>query len=162
MTMSIQPDSLPPLPTSPRVETTPPPRVAVAAPLRVAMTSNTITTPCTIRWLPIVHQRLTRHNNPFQILTDNDNNNDDDTVVASNCSPLAPLPSLHAPLVPTATSTTALRPPTLCPPPFQAPNQPPCPPPSMIPLSCSRTTQPWPQPINSPQTLLIIPPAVQV
>jgi hypothetical protein len=77
----------PPLPTSPRMKTDPPPRVAIATPPRMATTSNTITTLRTIRWLPIVHQHLRRHDNPFQILTDNDNDIDDDTVVASNCSP---------------------------------------------------------------------------
>jgi hypothetical protein len=75
-------------------------------------TSNTITTPCTILWLPFMHQCLTRHNNHFQILTGDDNNNDDYTVIASNCSPPAPLPSQHDHRVPTATPTTAPRPPT--------------------------------------------------
>jgi hypothetical protein len=106
----------PPNPTSPRVVPATPPRVLVAAPPRVATTSNNIMAPNTIRQLPIIHQRLTRHNNPFQILSDNDKDDDDDTViasnysprtplttqcprtvtvVASNCSPRSPLPSLH-------------------------------------------------------------------
>ncbi len=42
--------------------------------------------------MPLVHQRHSRNNNPFKILADDDD--DDDTVVASNCSPLVPLPSL--------------------------------------------------------------------
>jgi hypothetical protein len=69
-------------------------------------------TPCTIRWLPTMHQRLTRNNNPFQILTDDDDDIDDDTVLASNCSPLAPLPSQHDHRIPTATPTTAPTPST--------------------------------------------------
>jgi hypothetical protein len=85
--MSGQPNAPPPDPTSPRVVPATPPRVAVAAPLRVATMCNTITAPNTIRQLPIVHQWLTRHNNPFQILADDDNDKDTDTVVASNCSP---------------------------------------------------------------------------
>ncbi len=88
--MSGKLNSPPPLPTSLRVETAPPPRVATAAPPRVATTPNTITTPFTICWLPIVHQHLQQHNNPIQILPDNDDHNDDDTVVASNCSPQHP------------------------------------------------------------------------
>jgi len=39
-----------------------------------------------------MQERHTRHNNPFNILTDDDD--DDDTVVASNCSPRQPPPSL--------------------------------------------------------------------
>ncbi len=107
-----QPNSPTPLSTSLRVETAPPPRAALAAPLRVATTSNTITAPHTIRQLPIVHQRLTQHNNPFQILTDDDDDNDDDMVIASNCSPLATIPTHHDCCVPTATPTTNPRPPT--------------------------------------------------
>jgi hypothetical protein len=81
----------PPDPTSPRVVPATPLRVPVTAPPRVATTSNTITAPNTIRQLPIIHQHLTRHNNPFQILLDNDDDDDDDTVIASNCSPRTPL-----------------------------------------------------------------------
>ena len=47
--------------------------------------------PNVIRNMPLVHERHTRHNNPFNILTDDD---DDDTVVASNCSQRNPPPSL--------------------------------------------------------------------
>ena len=39
-----------------------------------------------------IHELHTNHNNPFNILTDDDN--DDDTVVASNCSPYIPPPFL--------------------------------------------------------------------
>ncbi len=133
--MSDQLNFTHPLPTPPRVETDPPPRVAIAMPTRMATTSNTITMPCTIRWLPFMHQRLTQHNNHFQILTGNDNNNDDNTVIASNCSPPAPLPSQHDHRVPTATSTTTPRPPTQGLQLFLVPNQPLRPPPSVIPLS---------------------------
>jgi hypothetical protein len=45
---------------------------------------------------------------PFQILTENDNDIDDNTVIASNSSPLAPLPSQHDCRIPTATPNTAL------------------------------------------------------
>ena len=47
--------------------------------------------PNVIRNMPLVHERHTRHNNPFNILTDDD---DDDTVVARNCSQRNPAPSL--------------------------------------------------------------------
>jgi hypothetical protein len=91
--MSGQPNALPSDPTSPRVVPATPPRVAIAAPPRVAMTSNTITAPNTTQQLPIVHQCLTRHNNPFQIPMDDEDDNDTDTVVASNCSPQVPHPT---------------------------------------------------------------------
>ncbi len=42
--------------------------------------------------MPLVHQCQTRNNNPFNILTENDDDND--TVVASNCSPRNTPPSL--------------------------------------------------------------------
>ena len=61
-------------------------RVGHATPPRVATTSNNITAPNFIRQMPLVHQRHTRNNNPFQILATNDDD-DDDTAVASNCSP---------------------------------------------------------------------------
>ena len=67
-------------------------RVANAPPPRVATTSNNITAPNVIRNMPLVHQRQTRNNNPFHILSDDDD--DDDTVVASNCSPRDPPPTL--------------------------------------------------------------------
>jgi hypothetical protein len=76
---------------TPRV-VTPSPRVANAPPPRMATTSNNITAPNVIRNMPLVHERHTCHNNPFNILTNDDD--DDDTVVASNCSPHSPPPSL--------------------------------------------------------------------
>ncbi len=78
-------------PTSQRVAA-PSTRVANAPPPRVATTSNNITAPNVIRNMPLVHQRQTRNNNPFHILSDDDD--DDDTVVASNCSPRDPPPTL--------------------------------------------------------------------
>jgi hypothetical protein len=78
-----------------------------APPPRVATTSNNITAPPNvIRNMPLVHERHTRHNNPFNILTDDDD--DDDTVVASNCSPRSPPPFLP-------TSDLPARQPTNCP-----------------------------------------------
>jgi hypothetical protein len=62
--MSGQPNAPPIDPTSPRV--------VPATPPRVATTSNTITAPNTIRQLPIVHQCLTWHKTPFQILADDE------------------------------------------------------------------------------------------
>jgi hypothetical protein len=67
-------------------------RVVSAPPLRVAATSNNITAPNVIRTMPLVHQRHTCNNNPFNILANNYDN--DDTVVASNCNPRVPPPSL--------------------------------------------------------------------
>ncbi len=93
--MSGQPNATSPDPTSLRVVPATPPRVAGATPPRVSTTSNTITAPNTIRQSPIVHQLLTRHNNPFQILADDEDDNDTDMVVASNCSPPAPHPTQH-------------------------------------------------------------------
>ena len=69
-------------------------RVAESPPPRVATTSNNTTSPTAIRQLPLIHQRQTRSNNPFQILADDDDK-DDMTVVASNCSPRSPLPNLR-------------------------------------------------------------------
>jgi hypothetical protein len=69
-------------------------RVAESPTPRVATTSNNITSPTTIRQLPLIHQRQTHSNNPFQILA-NDDDDDDMTVVASNCSPRSPLPNLN-------------------------------------------------------------------
>jgi hypothetical protein len=92
--------------TAPRVGTATPPRVAIVAPPRVATTLNTITAPSAVCRMPLIHQRVTRNNNPFQILADTDDDNDnDDTVVHSNCSPRAPLPDLLEPLLPTASPT---------------------------------------------------------
>jgi hypothetical protein len=73
--------------------------------------------------MPLIHQRHTHNNNPFNILADDDD--DDDTVVASNCSPRAPPPSLPPsdlqgnppalqPTRPLANQPTSLLP-TLCP-----------------------------------------------
>ncbi len=73
----------------------------------------TITAPSTVRRMPIIYQRVTRNNNPFQILADtDDDNDDDDTVVHSNCSPRVPLLDLLEPLLPTASPTPMPRPPT--------------------------------------------------
>ena len=104
--MSGQPDPLSPTPPAPRVGDAAPPRVATIAPPRVATTapprvapiapptatqptaprvattSNTITAPATLRRLPRIHQRVTRANNPFEVLADGDD--DDDTIVHSN------------------------------------------------------------------------------
>ena len=73
---------------------------------------NTITAPSTVRHMPIIHQRVTRNNNPFQILTNtNDDNDYNDTVVHVNCSPRAPFPDLLEPLLPTASPTPMPHPP---------------------------------------------------
>jgi hypothetical protein len=101
-------------------------RVGRATPLRVATTSNNITAPNVIRQMLLVHQRHTHNNNPFQILA-SDDDHDDDTVVASNCSPRLPSPSLSPsdnPRVPPA-----------CPRTRQVANQPKNPP-STLQLSC--------------------------
>jgi len=82
---------------APRVAA-PIPRVANAPPPRVATTSNNITAPNVIRNMPLVHERHTCHYNPFNILTDD--GDDDDTVVASNCSPHNPPPSLPTSALP--------------------------------------------------------------
>jgi hypothetical protein len=78
-------------PPSPRV-VAPTARVVTAPPPRVATTSNKITAPNVVRTMPLVHQRHTLNNNPFNILANDDDN--DDTVVTSNCSPRVPPPSL--------------------------------------------------------------------
>jgi hypothetical protein len=90
MRTSTHPTTTHPLPAQ-RVAA-PRPRVANTPPPRVAAMSNNITTPNVIRRMPLVHQRQTRNNNPFHILSDNDD--DDNTVVASNCSPRDPPPTL--------------------------------------------------------------------
>jgi hypothetical protein len=118
-------------PPSPRV-VAPTARMVSAPPPRVATTSKNITAPNVIRTLPLVHQRHTCNNNPFNILADDDD--DDDTVVASNCSPRVPPLSLppsdlqgnppaHQPTLPLANQPTSLlptlytsRPPTTPPP----------------------------------------------
>jgi hypothetical protein len=131
--MSGQPDPLSPAPPTPRVgnaapprvatdapprvATDAPPRVAIVAPLRVtppsaprvATTSNTITAPTTLRRLPRTHQRVTRANNPFEVLADDDV--DDDTVIHSNRSPnrtIVPAPVLQ-PVTPPVTVSPPIR-----------------------------------------------------
>jgi hypothetical protein len=161
--MSGQPNAPPPDPTSPRVVPATSPRVAVAAPPRVATTSNTITAPNTIRQLPIVHQGLTRHKNPFQILADDDNDKDTDTFVASNCSPRAPCPTQRPQPIqppshpPTTEPTTVWRPPPLYSRTILMPSQPLrlLPPIILTPRSRVRPRSP---PTPSPQTLLFLPP----
>ena len=79
-------------------------RVGHATSPRVATTSNNITAPYVIRQMPGVHQRHTRNNKSFQILS-TDDDKDDDTVVASNCSlwlPPSSLPSSNNPRIPPA------------------------------------------------------------
>jgi hypothetical protein len=70
-----------------RVGTATPPRVAIVGPPRVATTLNTITAPSTVRRMPIIHQRVTRNNNPFQILADTAGDNDDDDTVVHSMQP---------------------------------------------------------------------------
>jgi hypothetical protein len=65
----------------------PAPRVAENPPPRVATTSNNITSPTTIRQLPIIHQQQTCSNNSFQILA---NNNDDDDMTVVDKQPTQP------------------------------------------------------------------------
>jgi hypothetical protein len=77
--------------------------------------------------MPLIHQRHTGNNNPFHILTDNDN--DDDTVIKSNCSPSIPptvSPSSAPPLNPSTCQLTS--PPSIPPPsapPMSLPTTPP-------------------------------------
>ncbi len=78
-------------PPFPRV-VAPTARVVSAPPPRVATTSINITAPNVIKTMPLVYQRRTRNNNPFNMVANDDD--DDDTVVASNCSPRVPPPSL--------------------------------------------------------------------
>ncbi len=87
-----QPNTPPPDLQATRVDNATPPRVAISTPPRVATTLNTITAPSTIRRLPRVHQRVSRHNNPFEILSENNDDevHNDDTVIHSNCSPQVP------------------------------------------------------------------------
>jgi hypothetical protein len=113
-------------PPSPRV-VAPTARVVSAPPPMVTTTSNNITAPNVIRTMPLVHQRHTCNNNPFNILAHDDDN--DDTVVASNCSTRVPQPSLppsnlqgnpkeRQPTLPLANPSTSLLPTlyTSCPP----------------------------------------------
>ncbi len=70
-----------------------PPAQRVVEPTpRMATTSKNITAPNIIRNMPRIHQRQTCNNNPFHILADDDDNVD--TVMASNCTPRIPPPSL--------------------------------------------------------------------
>jgi hypothetical protein len=105
------------------------PRVATPSPPKVATTSNNITTPNAIRQMPLNHQHHTCNNNPFHILTNNDDN--DGTVITSSCSPSAPL---------TLSLSSA---PPVNPPTRQVPrwlmSPPPIPPPS-APQTCLPTT----------------------
>jgi hypothetical protein len=104
--MSGVPNVPSPVNAAPRVGTATSPRVGIVTPPRKATTPNRITTPSTICRMPIIHQKVTCNNNPFQILADtDDDNDDDDTVVHSNCSPRAPLLDLLAPHLPTAGPT---------------------------------------------------------
>jgi hypothetical protein len=113
---------------TPRV-VAPCPRVATTPPPRAATTSNNITTPNAFRQMPLIHQRHTCNNNPFHILTNDDDDND--TVIASNCSPSAQ---------PTVSPSSAL---PVIPLTRQAPHQltilPPIPPPSAHPTRLPTT-----------------------
>ncbi len=91
LTVILAGQQTPEAPPVPRV-VVPNLRVPNAPPPRVATTSNNITAPNIIRNMPLMHQRQTHNNNPFNILTDNDD--DDDIVMVSNCSPHTPLPSV--------------------------------------------------------------------
>jgi hypothetical protein len=134
---STSPPSILPVP---RVDT-PSQRVATTPPPRVATTSNNITSPNTIRQIPLTHQCHTCSNNPCHILTDYDDG--DDTVAASNCSPQALLPSLPTSSLPVdpsvhpvpcqLASQPALRPITVHPLPRQLASQP---------ALCPTTSQP--------------------
>jgi hypothetical protein len=107
-------------------------RMATTPPPRAATTSNNIMTPNVIRQMPLIHQRHTRNNNPFHILTKDDD--DDDTVIASHCNPSAP---------PTVSPSSA---PPVNPPMRQEPRQltipPPIPPPSAPPMRLPTTPPP--------------------
>ncbi len=70
-------------------------RVEHAPPPRAATTPNNITAPNVIRQMPLIHQRHTCNNNPFQILASNDDDYNN-TMAASNCSPHVPTPNLPA------------------------------------------------------------------
>jgi hypothetical protein len=160
--MLAQPDAPPSLvPTAPRMKTATPLRVLVAAPPRVATTSNTITSPSTIRLLPSVHQQVTHNNNPLKILSnDNDDKFDDVLVVASNCSPRTPLQILHDNHVPPAVPTTMPQPPMRCPHVIQKPSLPLIPLPSAIPITTTRPTTWLSRKILPPNSPLRPPPHV--
>ncbi len=102
---------------------------------RMATTSINITAPNIIRNMPRIHQRQTCNNNPFHILANNDD--DLDTVVASNCTPRIPPPSL--PTSDLEGNPPMRRPicqpmkqPTSLPPTFQAGSPPITPPPRVL------------------------------
>jgi hypothetical protein len=159
--MSAQPDAPSLVPTATRVETATPPRVAVAAPLRVATTLNTITSLRTIRLLPSVHQCVARNNNPFQILSNDDNDKCDDvTVVASNCSPRTPLQVLHDNHVLPDVPTSMPWPPTCCLHFIQKPSPLLIPLPSAIPIITTRPTTQLLRTILPPNPELRPPPHV--
>jgi hypothetical protein len=100
--MSGVPDAPSLVNAAPRVGTATPPRVVIShlggwPPRQTGSPRHR---------MPIIHQRETHNNYPFQILADNDDDNGgDDMVVHSNCSPRAPLPNLLEPHLPTAIST---------------------------------------------------------
>jgi hypothetical protein len=75
-----------------RAPAMPPAQRVVEPTLRMVTTSNNITAPNIIKNMPHIHQCQTCNNNPFHILANNDD--DADTVVASNCTPRTPPPSL--------------------------------------------------------------------
>jgi hypothetical protein len=113
-----------------------PPAQRVVEPTpRMATTSNNITAPNIIRNMPRIHQRQTRNNNPFHILAGNDDNVD--TVVARNCTPRIPPPSLPTsdlqgnPLM-SHSICQPTKQPTSLPPTFQAGSPPITPPPRVL------------------------------
>jgi hypothetical protein len=118
--------------------------------------------PNAIQQFPIIHQRLTRHNNPFEILVDDDDDEDTNTIVASNCSPQAPCPTQRPQTIqptshpPSTEPTTIRRPPPLRSQTILLPSQPPrLLPPVIMPRSRVRPRSP---PTPSPHTLLFLPP----
>jgi hypothetical protein len=82
--------------------------------------------------MPVFHQRHACNNNPFHILSDDDN--DDVTVVASNCSPSAP-PTILPSSIPAVNPTT-------CQEPHQLMSPPPTPPPTIPPRRLPTTPPP--------------------
>jgi hypothetical protein len=125
-----------------RAPAMPPAQRVVEPTPRMATTSNNITAPNIIRNMPCIHQRQTRNNNPFHILAYNDDNVD--TVVASNCTPCIPPPSLP-------TSDLQGNPPMRCP--IRQPTK--------QPTSLPPTLQAGSPPITPPPRVLAIPSIVQ-
>jgi hypothetical protein len=125
-----------------RAPAMPPAQRVVEPTPRMATTSNNITAPNIIRNMPRIHQRQTRNNNPFHILADDDDTVD--TVVASNCTPRIPPPSLP-------TSDPQGNPPMHCP----------ICQPTKQPTSLPPTFQAGSPPITPPLTVLAIPSIVQ-